>query len=220
MALTDEQADALKEQLISQIKGSNIENKEKFIEQITGLDNNTLEDFLRQNNIPNPYSSEKSQEDTTPTENKCIFCQIINKKIPSTVLSENDKAISVLELNPLSRGHTIILPKQHLTTDKIPKQALSLAQKSAKIIKTKLHPLDIKIETSSFQDHSFINVIPIYKDTKFEKHKADEKELKELKEILETKKRASRKKKTDSTTQIIESSEKKDKIPRLGFRIP
>jgi histidine triad (HIT) family protein len=43
----------------------------------------------------------------------CIFCKIISKKIPSEILYENDKVISVLDINPIHFGHALILPKQH-----------------------------------------------------------------------------------------------------------
>ena len=43
----------------------------------------------------------------------CIFCKIVSKEIPSEVLYENDKVISVLDINPIHFGHTLILPKQH-----------------------------------------------------------------------------------------------------------
>jgi histidine triad (HIT) family protein len=43
----------------------------------------------------------------------CVFCKIISKEIPAEVLYENDKVISVLDINPIHLGHALILPKQH-----------------------------------------------------------------------------------------------------------
>src|SRR3989344_4183245 len=74
-------------------------------------------------------------------------------------IKENIKSIALLEINPLSKRHSIVLPKQQTTTEKIPKSAMTLAQKIAKKIKTKLKPDDIKIETSSFQNYPMINII-------------------------------------------------------------
>jgi histidine triad (HIT) family protein len=43
----------------------------------------------------------------------CIFCQIIEKKIPSYILFENDKTLAFLDIFPVSKGHTIVIPKNH-----------------------------------------------------------------------------------------------------------
>ena len=47
------------------------------------------------------------------TSNKCIFCQIVKKQIPSLIIAKNSKAIALLDINPVSDGHTIIIPKKH-----------------------------------------------------------------------------------------------------------
>ena len=137
--------------------------------------------------------------------------------MPSYKIAENKKAIAILEINPLSKGHCIVIPLQHIKTEKLPKAVLGLAQKITRKIKAKLKPEDIKIETSSFQGHSMVNVIPIYKEGKLEKRKADEKELKELQSKLETKKRISRKstKQTKNKKEIVDNN-----IPQISFRIP
>ena len=43
----------------------------------------------------------------------CVFCKIVSKEIPSEVLYENEKLLSVLDINPIHFGHALILPKQH-----------------------------------------------------------------------------------------------------------
>ncbi len=212
MALTKEQAENIKQQLVSQIENSQMENKEQIKQQLLSLDEQGLEQFLKQNNIPNPY--EEGAEPSSP-QSQCIFCSIINNEIPSYQINENDKSIAILEINPLSKGHSIILPKQHIGTNELPKSSLSLAQKIAKKIKLKLKPEDIKIETSNFQGHAMINIIPIYKDQKIGKRKAEESELQELKNLLETKKRGPRKPHSKTT-----KPGPSDKLPQISFRIP
>ena len=44
---------------------------------------------------------------------KCIFCQIVNRKSPSSVVYEDAKHIGFLDLFPFSRGHTLVCPKVH-----------------------------------------------------------------------------------------------------------
>ena len=43
----------------------------------------------------------------------CIFCKIIEKKIPAEFLFENDCAISILDVNPIHYGHALVIPKNH-----------------------------------------------------------------------------------------------------------
>ena len=43
----------------------------------------------------------------------CIFCQIVDGEIPSYQVGENDHAYAFLDVNPLSRGHTVVIPKAH-----------------------------------------------------------------------------------------------------------
>lgn len=43
----------------------------------------------------------------------CIFCKIINGKIPSAKVYENDKVFAFLDINPVNKGHTLVVPKKH-----------------------------------------------------------------------------------------------------------
>ena len=43
----------------------------------------------------------------------CIFCKIANGEIPSKTLYEDDKFRVILDLGPASKGHALILPKEH-----------------------------------------------------------------------------------------------------------
>lgn len=43
----------------------------------------------------------------------CIFCKVWNKEIPSQIVDENDHAFAILDINPVSDGHLLIIPKKH-----------------------------------------------------------------------------------------------------------
>ncbi len=43
----------------------------------------------------------------------CIFCKIANGEIPSATLYEDDDFRVILDLNPASKGHALVLPKEH-----------------------------------------------------------------------------------------------------------
>ncbi len=44
----------------------------------------------------------------------CIFCKIINGEIPCYKLAENDHAIAFLDIMPITKGHFLVIPKQHI----------------------------------------------------------------------------------------------------------
>lgn len=46
-------------------------------------------------------------------EKDCIFCKIANGEIPAATVYEDDDFRVILDLGPASRGHSLILPKQH-----------------------------------------------------------------------------------------------------------
>ena len=43
----------------------------------------------------------------------CITCQIIEGKIPSKMIFEDDNVIAILDLNGANPGHTFVIPKSH-----------------------------------------------------------------------------------------------------------
>ncbi|KAH0423838.1 HIT domain-containing protein [Colletotrichum camelliae] len=49
----------------------------------------------------------------TSTLASCIFCKIIKGEIPCFKLFESDKTLAFLDINPLSRGHALVIPKHH-----------------------------------------------------------------------------------------------------------
>ncbi|MFH1129651.1 MAG: HIT family protein [Patescibacteria group bacterium] len=44
----------------------------------------------------------------------CIFCKIVKGEIPSFKVFENDKVFCFLDINPLTRGHALVIPKNHV----------------------------------------------------------------------------------------------------------
>ena len=196
--ITKEQSIEIKKKLLSQLEKSNTENKQELKEYIEKLNEEELEEFLKQQNLQ--IAENKLQSE------KCIFCSIIDNEIPSYKIDENKNAIAILEINPLSKGHSIVLPKEHVPIEKIKNSVLSLAKKISKRIKTKLKPKDVKIETSNLQNHAMINIIPIYNEP-LEKKSISKEELESLKNKLIIKKR-------------IKPIKKPKKLPEIPFRIP
>ena len=46
----------------------------------------------------------------------CLFCKIANKEFNAEVIYEDENATAVLDINPRSPGHTMVLPKVHAET--------------------------------------------------------------------------------------------------------
>jgi len=43
----------------------------------------------------------------------CVFCDIIEGKIPSTKVYESDKVLCIRDINPVAPTHVLVLPKKH-----------------------------------------------------------------------------------------------------------
>ncbi|MFK8053272.1 MAG: HIT domain-containing protein [Woeseiaceae bacterium] len=46
----------------------------------------------------------------------CIFCAIVDRKIPATIVFENDAVIGFKDLSPQAPVHVLFIPKQHFST--------------------------------------------------------------------------------------------------------
>ncbi|MCX6717008.1 MAG: HIT domain-containing protein [Candidatus Taylorbacteria bacterium] len=43
----------------------------------------------------------------------CIFCKIIKKEVPANVIFEDENFLALLDIRPISPGHTLVIPKKH-----------------------------------------------------------------------------------------------------------
>ena len=53
---------------------------------------------------------------TAPADPSCLFCRIIAGEIPCHKVYEDGRVLSFLDIGPLSRGHTLVIPKGHYET--------------------------------------------------------------------------------------------------------
>jgi diadenosine tetraphosphate (Ap4A) HIT family hydrolase len=207
--LTEEQVEQIKGQLLKQIESFPEDKRDELKSQIEAMNAEELEEFLTKNNLLKTH-----EEGKEPSPSNCVFCSIKDGAIPSYKIAENKKALAILELNPLSPGHILVLSRDHKT---LPSQALTLASKISKKIKEKLKPEEVKIESGNLLGHQVVQVIPIYKDVKLEKKKASEKDLILLQEKLTVKKNEKKSSEKTGTRKITELKPNLEKAPR---RIP
>ena len=43
-----------------------------------------------------------------------VFTKIINRELPGHIVAENDQVIAFLDIRPLVKGHTLVVPKQEI----------------------------------------------------------------------------------------------------------
>lgn len=133
-------------------------------------------------------------------DDKCIFCKIIEKSIPSKVLFENDKNLAFLDIFPVSKGHTIVIPKNHYKNlEEIPNNELSelfeIVKKVSILIHKKLKVDGYNILQNNFRaagqvvNHFHVHIIPrSNEDGKFKlfipKKQAKEEELNQILRVI------------------------------------
>lgn len=224
MQLTDEQIQKIKSQLIEQINSEFPEDKKaSAIQQIQEMEDKQLFEFLQQNNLIKdmPKQENSVQSENNNSNNQCIFCSIVNEQIPSYKIKENSEAKAFLEINPISKAHTIIIPKSHISKEsELPKSALELAKEISIKIKDKLFPKDIKISSRNMFGHQIIDIIPIYNSESINSktYKAEESELKSIQKLLISENNAE--KQTSEKTDLKKEKSEKNKEDLTKFKLP
>lgn len=102
----------------------------------------------------------------------CIFCKINNNEIPSYTVYEDKKVRVMMDINPVTNGHILIIPKTHYTNlEDMPLDLLTHIQSVAKdmysLLKDKLniHGLTLCQNNEYGQEikHYHLHLIPRYK---------------------------------------------------------
>lgn len=106
-------------------------------------------------------------------EESCIFCRIANGEIPSRTIYEDDRFRAILDLGPATKGHALILPKEHYEDlfampEELAAEAMKLAKRLAGIQKERLNADGLNLVqnngTAAGQTvrHFHIHLIPRY----------------------------------------------------------
>lgn len=105
----------------------------------------------------------------------CIFCKIIAGEIPAHKVWENEKVLAFLDVNPIAKGHTLVIPKKHfvdvfdIELDYL-KEIIAVAQKIAGDIKQNLGATGVNLLNASGKDaqqsvfHFHMHIIPRYEN--------------------------------------------------------
>jgi len=96
-----------------------------------------------------------------------IFTKIINGEIPSYKIAENDKFFAFMDINPLAKGHTLVIPKQEVDNiidldDETHAQLWNFAKKIAKAVEEIVPCKKIGFTVIGLEvPHAHIHIIPI-----------------------------------------------------------
>ncbi|MBC7982032.1 HIT family protein [Candidatus Parcubacteria bacterium] len=147
----------------------------------------------------NQNDNNKETHDQDNIEANCLFCKVLRSETPSTKVYEDDETLAFLNIFPHTRGHMLIIPKNHheniYSTPvetwcrmNITAQKITIAMKNA--LSADGVNLLMNNESSAGQVifHTHIHIIPRYNDFTEEKYTYAENETdelaKELKEVL------------------------------------
>ena len=108
-------------------------------------------------------------------DDNCIFCKLANGEIPTATLYEDDDFRVILDAGPASKGHALILPKEHFKDlyeldDEVASKALVLAKKMITKLTDVLGCDGYNIVQNNGETagqtvfHFHIHLIPRYKD--------------------------------------------------------
>lgn len=106
-------------------------------------------------------------------EEDCIFCKIVAGELPATVIDEDERTVSFMDINPATRGHLLVVPRCHardlISIDPGELAAVSAsAQRMAKRAKERLGADGVNVINScgsaAWQTvfHFHLHVIPRY----------------------------------------------------------
>lgn len=101
----------------------------------------------------------------------CIFCKIINGEIPSKKIYEDDDVIVILDLHPACDGHSLIIPKKHVTDmieidDDTVNKVWNTAKKLTPILMDKVNAtaMSLRVNYGNSQEvkHFHMHLLPDY----------------------------------------------------------
>lgn len=121
----------------------------------------------------------------------CIFCKIAKNEIPSSKIYENDKFLVFLDIKPVSNGHLLIIPKEHVVwmqeaTDELISEIFKLTKKMMLALKNSLRCDYIQESVVGNEvPHFHIHLMPRYYGDNFRNFPTKEYKDKEAEKIKE-----------------------------------
>jgi histidine triad (HIT) family protein len=105
----------------------------------------------------------------------CLFCKIVAGELPATIVAEDERTVAFMDINPGTRGHLLVVPREHATDllDIGPEDLAAVGQagqRMARRVKDRLGADGVNLINScgaaAWQTvfHFHLHVIPRYED--------------------------------------------------------
>ena len=100
-----------------------------------------------------------------------IFTKIIEGEIPCHKVAETDSHIAFLDINPISEGHTLVVPKREIDyffdlPDELMQSTMDVSKTVARAIDEALEPLRTGVIVQGLEvPHAHVHLVPLYKTT-------------------------------------------------------
>ncbi|WP_017379236.1 HIT family protein [Paenisporosarcina sp. TG-14] len=106
----------------------------------------------------------------------CLFCKIVEGSIPSTKVYEDEHVLAFMDIMPLTKGHTLLIPKKHhenvyeMSSEEAG-QLFSVAPKIAASLKASFQPAGLNLMNNNGASagqsvfHFHLHFIPRYDQT-------------------------------------------------------
>ncbi|MFD1739121.1 HIT family protein [Bacillus salitolerans] len=103
----------------------------------------------------------------------CIFCKIIKGEIPSAKVFENDYVLAFLDISQVSKGHTLVIPKDHKEnvfdlTPEIAQEIFKVVPQISNAINKQFSPVGLNLLNNNGEQagqsvfHFHLHIIPRY----------------------------------------------------------
>jgi histidine triad (HIT) family protein len=103
----------------------------------------------------------------------CLFCKIVAGELPSTLVREDERTVAFMDINPATRGHVLVIPREHSTNLlEIGEEDLAACAAAAKeltaLVSERLGASGVNLLNSCGRDawqtvfHFHLHVIPRY----------------------------------------------------------
>ena len=126
----------------------------------------------------------------------CIFCKICNNEIPCSKIYEDDDFLCFLDINPVNKGHVLVIPKGHYETildipDDILRRLILVVKKISKAVKNGMNVGGFNVTMNNYKEagqvvpHAHFHIIPRIENDGLEPWAQGEYEEGEMEGVLE-----------------------------------
>ncbi len=112
--------------------------------------------------------------ETVDMNMECVFCRIVRGELPSAKIYETEMSVAFLDINPISPGHTLVIPKTHVSSmieldENTTADLFNAVRMVMRLLNEALHPDGFNIGINDGKEagqeimHLHVNVIPRFK---------------------------------------------------------